>query len=102
MEQLLRRLLGEISQGNGDGYVTRQVAGKPPSNKQKGVMNKSIKVVAASKEGDDALVIESVADILERELQSVIRDWRSRAEKEPDLTNIPLNFEDRTNTFRSY
>jgi hypothetical protein len=96
MEQFLRSLLEEISQGNGDGYVTRQVAGKPPSSKQKGVMNKSIKVVAVPKEGDDAVVIESVADILERELQSVIRDWLSRVEKEPDLTNIPLNFEDRT------
>ena len=59
-------------------------------------MNKSIKAVAVPKAGEHAVVIERVADILERELQPVIRDWLSRVEKEPDLTNIPLNFEDRT------
>ena len=40
--------------------------------------------------------MESVADILERELQSVIADWLSRVEQEPDLTCIPLSFEQRT------
>jgi RsbT co-antagonist protein rsbRD N-terminal domain len=39
---------------------------------------------------------ESVADILERRLDDVIRDWLSRAEKEPDLTAIPLTFDERT------
>jgi hypothetical protein len=33
--------------------------------------------------------IESVPDILERELEAVIKDWLSRAEQEPDLTFIP-------------
>jgi hypothetical protein len=37
-----------------------------------------------------------VADLLERELQTVIRDWAFRVRREPDLTWIPLNFEDRT------
>ncbi|MHB8540684.1 MAG: hypothetical protein ACYDCU_06360 [Candidatus Acidiferrales bacterium] len=40
--------------------------------------------------------IENVADILDRELQTVIEDWLYRVEQEPDLTCIPLNFEERT------
>ena len=44
----------------------------------------------------NAVAIESVADILERELPAVIQDWLHRVEKEPDLTCIPLNFEERT------
>src|SRR5580700_2467250 len=40
--------------------------------------------------------IETVADILERELQTVINEWLLRVEKEPDLTHIPLNYEERT------
>src|ERR1700737_920606 len=43
-----------------------------------------------------AVSIESVADILERELQAVIAEWLFRVEKEPDLTCIPLSFQDRT------
>jgi hypothetical protein len=55
-----------------------------------------VKSVANSKGKSDALEIESVADILERELQAVIQDWLIRVEKEPDLTCIPLDFEERT------
>jgi hypothetical protein len=39
---------------------------------------------------------ESVADILEEELDSTIREWLTLVEKEPDLIRIPLNFEERT------
>jgi hypothetical protein len=39
---------------------------------------------------------ESVADTLERELRSLIGEWFSRVEKEPGLTCIPLNYEERT------
>jgi hypothetical protein len=39
---------------------------------------------------------ESVADTLERELQPIIVDWLCRVEREPDLTCIPLDFEQRT------
>jgi hypothetical protein len=39
---------------------------------------------------------KSVAEILERELLAVIKDWLMRVEKEPDLACIPLNFEERT------
>jgi hypothetical protein len=40
--------------------------------------------------------MESVADILERELHSVIADWLMRVEREADLRRIPLSYEDRT------
>ena len=50
----------------------------------------------ATNQSAGAVAIESVADILERNLDSVIREWLLRVEKEPDLTAIPLNFEERT------
>jgi hypothetical protein len=40
--------------------------------------------------------IESVADVLERETPRLIEDWLGRVEKEPELTHISLNFEQRT------
>jgi RsbT co-antagonist protein rsbRD N-terminal domain len=43
-----------------------------------------------------AVIIESVADILERNLDTVIQEWLMRVDKEPELTAIPLSFEDRT------
>ena len=43
-----------------------------------------------------AVSFESVADILERELQPVILDWLARVEQQPDLTRISLNFAERT------
>ena len=52
--------------------------------------------VTGTRENGHAGSIESVADILERELQSVIVDWLSRVEHEPDLTCIQLSYEDRT------
>ncbi|MHB8501813.1 MAG: hypothetical protein ACYDCG_12665 [Candidatus Acidiferrales bacterium] len=39
---------------------------------------------------------ECVADILERELDDVIHEWMGLVEKEPDLSRIRLNFEERT------
>jgi len=42
------------------------------------------------------VIVESVADILERDLDVVIQEWLVRVDKEPDLTAIPLSFEDRT------
>jgi hypothetical protein len=39
---------------------------------------------------------ESVADILERELNATIKEWMGLVEKEPELSRIPLNFEERT------
>jgi hypothetical protein len=46
--------------------------------------------------GSGTVPIESVATILERELDTVIQDWLFRVEQEPELTCIPLNFDDRT------
>jgi len=42
------------------------------------------------------IIIESVADILERDLDDVIQEWLVWVDHEPDLAAIPLNFEDRT------
>src|SRR6202022_3239069 len=58
-------------------------------------MSKSEEVVRGPRERPDTASIESVADILERELQSVIVDWLARVEQEPDLKCIPPNFEER-------
>ena len=46
--------------------------------------------------GGNVAVKMSVADILERDLEDVIREWLFRVENEPELTAIPLNFEERT------
>jgi hypothetical protein len=43
-----------------------------------------------------AVIAETVADILERELQTLIGEWFIRVEKEPELMRIPLNYEERT------
>jgi hypothetical protein len=39
---------------------------------------------------------ESVADVLERELATVIQDWLRRVKGEPDLSSISMNYEERT------
>jgi hypothetical protein len=59
-------------------------------------MTQATKVAAVPKENGNAVAIESVADVLERELQPVIQDWLARVEKESDLASIPLNFDERT------
>src|ERR1700681_1977920 len=51
--------------------------------------------VGHSKNGGTG-IIETVADILEREVSHVIKEWLMRVEKEPDLMHIPLNHEERT------
>jgi hypothetical protein len=59
-------------------------------------MIKPVESAAGSKGNVGVVTIESVADILERELQTLIQEWLMRVEQEPDLTRIPLNFEERT------
>src|SRR5580700_10530795 len=59
-------------------------------------MSKSVEFVTGPRAGRDTAAMESVADILERELHTVIVDWLARVEQEPDLKCIPLNFADRT------
>jgi len=59
-------------------------------------MTESTKFVTGPRESGDPGAMESVADILQRELHSLISDWLFRVEQEPDLTCIPLGFEERT------
>jgi hypothetical protein len=59
-------------------------------------MSKSAEFVTGPRENAGTATIESVADILERELQSVITDWLARVEQEPDLKCVPLSYEERT------
>ena len=42
-----------------------------------------------------AAAVESVANVLDRELKPLIADWLGRVEEVPDLTRIPLNREER-------
>jgi hypothetical protein len=44
----------------------------------------------------NALGVEGVADILEREAPAVMKDWLASVELEPDLTAIPMTSEERT------
>jgi hypothetical protein len=46
--------------------------------------------------GTIAIAAESVADILERELDQLIHDWMTRVEKQEDLMAVSLSYEDRT------
>jgi RsbRD-like negative regulator of sigma factor len=43
-----------------------------------------------------AVTVETVADILEREIDTLIEEWLTRVEKAPDLMSIQMNREDRT------
>jgi hypothetical protein len=58
-------------------------------------MNKSVESGGRVK-GSGAVSIDSVADILEREVPNLISEWLARVEQEPDLNRIPLTFEQRT------
>jgi hypothetical protein len=60
------------------------------------VMSESKSSTAAARKTSRAGSIESVADIIERELQPLIANWLDRVEGEPDLARIPLNYEERT------
>jgi len=59
-------------------------------------MAKSINFARVAGGNAGTATIESVADILERDLDDVIQEWLIRVDKEPELAAIPLNFEDRT------
>ena len=59
-------------------------------------MTKTVESPGRSNGSGATISVESVADILERELQTVIKEWLIRVEKEPDLVHIPLNYEERT------
>ena len=59
-------------------------------------MNKSVNSASADGRPARPVTRETVADILERSLETVIREWMTRVDKEPELTTIPLSFDDRT------
>ena len=59
-------------------------------------MMKPAESVAAHSKNGGTGIIETVADILEREVNHVIQEWLTRVEKDPDLMHIPLNHEKRT------
>jgi hypothetical protein len=59
-------------------------------------MSKPEEFVTGNREHGDTAGVKSVADILEREVQPLIVAWLSRVEQEPDLTCIPLSYEQRT------
>jgi hypothetical protein len=66
------------------------------SSTTEGTMSKSAEARKGPNDNGNAAPIESVANILDRELRPLIADWLGRVEKEPELTCIPLNFEERT------
>jgi hypothetical protein len=59
-------------------------------------VNKSAEISASVKRSGGVVAVDSVADILERETPNLIQEWLALVEKEPDLTCIPLSFEERT------
>jgi len=58
--------------------------------------SEGVMTVEITKRNGGAGPVESVADILERELRAVIKNWLVRVEQAPELTCIPMNFQDRT------
>jgi hypothetical protein len=59
-------------------------------------MMKPVESAAGQSKNGGTVIIETVADILEREINHVIQEWLMRVEKESDLMHIPLNHEERT------
>jgi hypothetical protein len=59
-------------------------------------MSRAAEFVTSPRDRGDTVSVESVADILEREIHTVIADWLARVEQEPDLKCIPLSYEQRT------
>src|SRR3984893_4402207 len=60
------------------------------------VMSKLVKSAVGPNKSSGAVTVETVADILDRELPAVIDEWLVRVEKESDLMSILMNYEDRT------
>ena len=56
----------------------------------------SVPPVAGRESSPASTGTESVADILEQQLDPTIREWIGLVEKEPELSRIRLNFQERT------
>jgi hypothetical protein len=61
-----------------------------------GCMTKLEESAVGPKSNGGVVTIETVADVLERELQALIEAWLVRVEEESDLTHIALNHDERT------
>jgi hypothetical protein len=59
-------------------------------------MNKSKTGAKMVRAAETIALFDSVSNILETQLPQVIEDWLSRVQRCPELTCIPLNFEERT------
>jgi len=59
-------------------------------------MTETVKCMGRANGSVGTVSVESVADILERELRTVIDEWLIRVQREPDLAHIPLSYEERT------
>src|ERR1700676_2516339 len=59
-------------------------------------MMKPVESAAGPGKNGGTISIETVGDILDRELKHVIAEWLMRVEKESDLMHIPLNHDERT------
>jgi hypothetical protein len=59
-------------------------------------MSKLVESSIGANKSTGAVTVETVADILYRESQTLIAEWLRRVEKESDLMSIPMNREDRT------
>jgi type II secretory pathway predicted ATPase ExeA len=59
-------------------------------------LRKLIREKLAHSEAPKSLPTESVASILEHDLDAIIQDWMALVEHDEELTCIPLSFEDRT------
>jgi hypothetical protein len=59
-------------------------------------MTESSGAAAAAEATGGLTAIETVADVLEREMQPIIKEWLARVEREPDLKSVSLSFEERT------
>jgi hypothetical protein len=59
-------------------------------------MTKAVEAGLRPNESGGAVCVDSAADVLEREVPTLIREWLARVEQAPDLTCIPLTFQERT------
>ena len=76
--------------------TAEEVTTNQSDERQEDVMGESINSVRVSSENTGAGPTETVADIIERKLEVVIKEWLARVDKDPELTAIPLNYQERT------
>jgi hypothetical protein len=87
-----------IEQGHGVeiANASGQTRLNEPASRERDATMKSVESAGSSKQRGGVATVESVADILEREIKPLIEAWLARVEKEPDLTHVPLDHDQRT------